>query len=447
MAQGYWQQGMAEREACFQLFYRRQPFKGDYAICCGIEHVIEYIENFHFSHDDIDYLHELKARDGSQLFKAEFLEYLAELRLNINIDAISEGTIVHPNEPLLRVTGPILHGQIIETPLINLINYATLIATKAARVKQAAGSDPVMEFGLRRAHGPDGAMIATRAAYIGGCDQTSNVLAGKLYGIPLAGTMAHSWVMAHSDELTALRNFSEAMPGSTILLVDTFNTLGGVKHAITIGKELRQNGHDLIGVRLDSGDIADLSAHARTLLDDAGFQSTKIVASGDLDEYRIRELKELKAPVDMWGVGTRLVTSYDQPSLDAAYKLTAMHNEHEHWIYKLKRSDTPGKTTNPGIQQVRRFYHQEKMLGDCIFDKKLGCTERYEHSDYEEDLLQPVIKTGQRCVEKKATQQHRQHCQQQLAVFAQSDMTAPYPVTLDTKLEKVKLDLLARTMN
>ncbi len=291
---------------------------------------------------------------ASRFLKHGFLDYLRDLKFACDVDAVPEGTPVFPYEPLVRVKGPILQAQIIETLLLTIINFQTLIATKAARVNIAARGEDVLEFGARRAQGVDGALTASRAAYIGGCAATSNVMAGKVWNIPVKGTHAHSWVMLFEDELEAFQTYARTMPNNCVFLVDTYDTLAGVRHAVEVGKWLRENGHKLLGVRLDSGDLATLSIGARQILDEAGFEDAAIVASNDLDEYLIRSLKEQGAKISVWGVGTRLATAYDQPALGGVYKLSAVL-ENGKWQPRLKLSEQTVKISNPGILQVRRF--------------------------------------------------------------------------------------------
>src|SRR5437879_4590648 len=305
MAYGYWKTGKADQEAVFHLLFRKQPFEGGFTLACGLADSLRYLLGFKFEKPDLEYLGQLKGNDGRRLFEPAFLKYLGRLKLRLDVDAIPEGTVVFPQEPLLRVRGPILQAQLVETALLNLVNFQSLIATKAARVCLAAQGDPVVEFGLRRAQGIDGGLTASRAAYIGGCAATSNVLAGKLYGIPVRGTIAHSWVMTFGDELEAFAAYAQAMPNNTVFLVDTYDTLRGVERAIEIGRRLREQGHELQGVRLDSGDLAYLTREARRMLDEAGFFATRILASGDLDEDLIEHLKQAQnAPISIWGVGT-----------------------------------------------------------------------------------------------------------------------------------------------
>ena len=324
MAQAYRHAGRAEEEAVFHLFFRRNPFGGGFAVACGLARALDYLAGFHFTAEDVAYLGGLLGNDGRPLFDPAFLRELGELRLRCDVDAVPEGTVVFPYEPLVRVRGPILHAQLVETALLNFVNFETLIATKAARVCLAARGDEVIDFGLRRAQGPDGGLSASRAAYVGGVVATSNVLAGRLFGLPVRGTHAHSWVMAFASELEAFEAWARAQPNNCVFLVDTYDTLDGVRRAAGVALRLRERGHEPIGIRLDSGDLAYLSIEARKILDDAGLRSAKIVASNDLDEHLIASLKEQGARIDTWGVGTRLVTGGDQAALGGVYKLGAV---------------------------------------------------------------------------------------------------------------------------
>ena len=410
MAYGYWRHGLHQRRAVFQLAFRKLPFAGGYAIAAGLGPALDYLERLRFSKDDLAYLGSLVGRDGARLFPAEFIDYLGGFRFTCDVDAISEGRAVFPQEPLVRVTGPLLEAQLVETALLNIVNFQTLIATKAARVCDAAKGDDVLEFGLRRAQGVDGALAASRAAYLGGCDATSNVLAGQRFGIPVRGTHAHSWVMTFASELESFLAYADAMPNNCVFLVDTYDTLEGVDHAITAGKRLRERGHDLVGIRLDSGDLAELSIAARQKLDAAGFPEAAIVASNDLDETLIESLKHQGAKIGVWGVGTKLVTAYDQPALGGVYKLAALMRDDGAWDYKIKLSAQPAKVSVPGILQVRRIRSPEGApLGDVIYDEALGCpahptiidpmdaTFRRSYSDLPgEDLIVPVMRGGQR---------------------------------------------------
>jgi len=368
MAYGYWKARMVDKEATFHLSFRENPFHSGFTVACGLHTAVELLNRFRFQKGDLDYLATLQGNDGDALFEEGFLSYLGDMELKVHVDAIPEGTVVFPNEPLVRVTGPLMQCQLLETCLLNCLNFETLIATKSARICLAARGDTVLEFGLRRAQGIDGALSASRAAYVGGCGATSNVLAGKLFGIPVRGTHAHSWVMCFVDERSAFDAYAHAMPNNCVFLVDTYDTIQGVRHAVEIGRELRKQGHEMLGVRLDSGDLAYLSIEARKILDEAGFPDTAILASNDLDEHIITSLKQQEATVSIWGVGTRLATAYDQPALGGVYKLSAIREADQPWHYKVKLSEQANKISNPGIQQVRRFYTGEEPMADMIFD-------------------------------------------------------------------------------
>lgn len=360
MMNGYWHYGMQKQQAVFDLFYRKQGDMTAYAVVAGLEQAIDYIQDLCFSDEDIRYLRSL------DIFEDGFLSELKNLRFTGDIDALSEGTIVFPDEPIVRVKAPILEAQLIETALLNIINHQTLIATKARRVVQAAQSDGVLEFGLRRAQGPDAGIYGARAAIIGGCMATSNVMTGALFNIPLRGTHAHSWVMSFPSELEAFRAYAQVFPENCLLLVDTYDTLkSGVPNAIRVFHELRAQGHEPSGIRLDSGDLAYLSRSARKMLDKAGFPQAKIFASGDLDEEIIWDLKAQGAAIDIWGVGTRLITSLDNPALGGVYKLSAQETN-GHLAPRIKISDNPAKVTNPGVKQLLRFY--DKTDGKAIAD-------------------------------------------------------------------------------
>src|SRR5262249_43042321 len=307
--------------------------------------------------------------DGKPLFGAGFLDYLRSMQLTCEIDAIPEGTLVFPNEPLIRVRGPIIQCQILETALLNILNFESLIATKAARVCLAAENDPVIEFGLRRAQGVDGGLIAARAAYVGGCAGTSNLQAGERFGIPVSGTQAHSWIMFFENEREAFEAYAKAMPNNCVFLVDTYNSLEGVRHAIGVARQLRKNGHEMIGVRLDSGDRVALSIETRRMLDKAGFTNAKIICSSNLDEHVIAEMKRRGAKIDMWGVGTKLTTGQPDAALGGIYKLGAVRYPGGQWQYRIKLSDEPVKTSVPGLLQVRRFHQPDaKFVADAIYE-------------------------------------------------------------------------------
>lgn len=362
MMYGYFKSGMKDNRATFDMFYRNKDATTHYAIMAGLEQLIDYIKNLHFAEDDVQYLRSLG------IFDEDFLEELRRFRFRGDIYAVPEGTIVFPYEPLIRVTAPIFDAQLIEPALLNIINHQTLIATKASRVVQAAEGGVVMEFGLRRAQGPDAGIYGARAAIIGGCNGTSNVLTGQMFHVPVMGTHAHSWVMSFPDELTAFRKYAEMFPASCMLLVDTYDTLkSGVPNAITVFNELRAAGHEPVGIRLDSGDLAYLSREARKMLDDAGFPNAKICASGDLDENLIRDLKLQGACIDSWGVGTKLITSEDCSSLGGVYKLSAEYVDGR-VVPKIKISENPAKITNPGVKRLLRLYDRDngKAIADLI---------------------------------------------------------------------------------
>ncbi|MBP1723157.1 MAG: putative nicotinate phosphoribosyltransferase [Deltaproteobacteria bacterium] len=355
--------GKSRQKANFDYFFRKIPEEGGFCVAAGLEQLIEYIENIHFEPEDLEYLRSLN------LFPPEVLKFFQDLRFTGDLYAVPEGTLVFPQEPIVRVTAPLAEAQFIETALLNILNYQTLIATKAARVCIVAGEDPVIEFGVRRAQGPDGGLSASRAAFIGGARATSNLMAGKVFGIPVRGTVAHSWIESFPSELESFQSYARVYPKNVVLLVDTYDTLlSGVPNAIKVGKELRAGKEgDLLGVRLDSGDLTFLSREARRLLDEAGFDRTRILGSSDLDEWLIESIKKQGAEIDLWGVGTRMVTSYSCPALGGVYKLSAILEDGE-MKPKLKVSDDPEKTTNPGVKKVIRFFDEKDfMRGDVLF--------------------------------------------------------------------------------
>jgi nicotinate phosphoribosyltransferase len=462
MAYGYWKAGKAEQEAVFHMLFRKHPFKGGFTVCCGLADVIEYLRAFKFEKSDLDYLGELKGNDGQPLFEKGFLEYLGGLKLTLDVDAIPEGSVAFPQEPLVRVRGPILQAQLIETALLNQINFQSLIATKAARVCLAAQGDPVIEFGLRRAQGIDGAITASRAAYVGGCAGTSNVLAAKLFGIPVKGTHAHSWVMSFPSELEAFETYAETLPNNCVFLVDTFDSLTGVRRAVEVGKRLREGGHKLAGVRLDSGDLAYLSIEARKILDAAGFKETAIMATNDLNEHLIASLKQQGAAINVWGVGTMLVTAYDQPALGGVYKLAAVRKADGTWDHKIKLSEQTAKVTNPGILQVKRFRKGNEFIGDAIFDESRSLpgevtivdpadvTRRKSFSAgaESEDLLVPIFRGGELVYEIPKLDETRARAKDQIAMLHSGikrfDNPHAYPAGLELSLHDFKLELILR---
>src|SRR2546421_7303175 len=368
MAAAAWKSSMEDREAVFHLLFRRAPFESGFTIAAGLATALEYIRELRFTDDDLRYLRELRADSGEPMFEPAFLDHLRTLEPRVDVDAVPEGTPVFPQEPLLRICGPIVPCMLLETPLLDLINFQTLIATKAARVCLAAQGEPVIEFGLRRAQGIDGAVSAARAAYIGGCAATSDVLAGKLLGIPVPGTPAHSWVMLFDSEREAFAAYARAMPHNVVLLVDTYDTLQGVRNAIETGRWLRSQGRELSGIRLDSGDLAWLSIEARKLLDAAGFTKTVILASNELDEHVIASLKQQGAKIAAWGVGTRMITGAEDAALGGIYKLSAVRVRGGEWKRRIKLSEQSAKISVPGLLQVRRFSAGGEFVGDLIYD-------------------------------------------------------------------------------
>lgn len=460
MIYGYWKAGLAQKESVFQLFFRKTPFKGGFTVAAGLESVIHFLEKFKFDSSDLNYLAQLRGPDGTLYFDEDFLNYLAKLKFTGNIDAVPEGTVIFPYEPLIRVEGPLIECQLLESPLLNLINFPTLIATKAARMCLAAQGDPVIEFGLRRAQGVDGALTASRAAYIGGCDSTSNLLAGKLYGIPVKGTHAHSWVMVFDDELEAFQTYAKYLPNNCLFLVDTYNTIEGVKKAIQVGIWLKEQGKKMIGIRLDSGDLAYLSIKSRALLNQAGFTDAIIVASNELDETIISELKRQGAQIDVWGVGTNLVTAKDQPSLDGVYKLSAIRDPGKEWTYKLKLSEQMLKVSNPGILQVRRFYSQRENVADVIYDINTpweGDCQSVDPLDpthvrvikkgvLSKDLLQPIFRKGECIYQRPSLEAIREYRQKELNEFpiGIKRFLNPhmYAVGMEKKLYALKIELI-----
>jgi len=462
MAYAFWKSGAHEKEAVFHLFFRRSPFGGGFTVACGLHRALEFLERFRFDEDDRSYLATLAGNDDKPLFEPAFLEYLRTMPFRCDIDAIPEGTVAFPLEPLVRVRGPIIQCQLLETALLNILNFETLIATKAARVCLAARGEPVLEFGLRRAQGIDGGLAASRAAYVGGCFATSNVLAGRLYGVPVRGTHAHSWVMSFDTEREAFEAYARALPNNCVFLVDTYDSLEGVRQAVEVGKSLRARGHEMMGIRLDSGDLAYLSIEARKILDAGGFPKAAIIASNELDEHVIASLKEQGATIGVWGVGTHLVTGYDQPALGGVYKLSAVRSAGEAWQYKVKLSEQALKVSNPGIQQVRRYRDDGGFVADMIYDEESGVPVGGTMVDPKDltrrkklpaalqwtDLLAPVFRAGRLVYEPPALPDVRAHTLQQLAAFhaGVKRFVNPhqYPVGLEGGLFDLKTQLILK---
>lgn len=456
MMYGYHKKGKADQIVAFDLFFRKNTSDGSYAVTAGLEQVIDYIEQLNFTSADIQYLKTLG------LFDESFFEMLKKLKFTGDLYAIPEGTVVFPSEPLIRVKAPILQAQLIETAMLNILNHQTLIATKASRVVHAAQGGVVFEFGLRRAQGPDAGVYGARAAIIGGCSGTSNVLTGQMFGIPVKGTHAHSWVMSFPDELSAFRAYAETFPETCLLLVDTYDTLkSGIPNAITVFEELREKGYKPSGIRLDSGDIAYLSKKARRMLNQAGFSDVKIVASGDLDEWTIWDLKAQGAAVDIWGVGTALITSRDCPALGGVYKLVAEESNGE-MLPKIKISENPLKITNPGYKKVTRIYDRDsKALADLImldhevidiskpltiFDP-IDTWKKMTFKNYEvRDLLVPIFQNGVKVYDTPTLLEIQNYAKQDLDTFWEEykRLKNPhiYKVDLSMELYNLKNELL-----
>jgi nicotinate phosphoribosyltransferase len=462
MAYGYWKEGVRDQEAVFNLLFRSLPFNGGFAVAAGMQSVAELLDQLRFTDDDIEYLRSVPGADGSAIFESEFLDFLREMEFSCDVDMIPEGTVVFPQQPLVRVRGPIVQAQIIETALLTLVNFQTLIATKAARVCLAADGDPVLEFGLRRAQGIDGGLSASRAAYLGGCAATSNLLAGKMFGIPVSGTHAHSWVMSFDTEMEAFEAYARAMPNNCVFLVDTYNSLEGVRRAARVGRWLRDQGHELLGVRLDSGDLAYLSVEARKILDSEGFPDAVIIASSELDEHIISSLKLQGAKIAVWGVGTQLTTAFDQPALGGVYKLSSVREAGGEWEPRIKLSEQAAKVTTPGVLQVRRFLHRGQFLGDMIYDERepptgeavivdpLDMTRRkhFRAGTASEELLVPLFRGGRRVYDPPALTESRRHAADQLSRLhaGVKRFVNPhgYPVGLELGLHQRKTELVLR---
>jgi len=457
MMQGYFLHAHNPR-AVFEMFFRRPPFDGGFAVFAGLEPLIRTILDFRFAAEDLEFL------AGQKIFRREFLDYLAGFRFSGDIHAVDEGSIVFPNEPLVRVQAPLMEAQLLESLLLNILNFQTLIATKAARIYLASEGGTVLEFGMRRAHGVNGALAAARAAYIGGAAATSNTLAGRLYGIPVSGTMAHSWVMSFENELEAFRRYAEVYPESCILLIDTYDTLkSGLGNAITVGLELKARGHMSFGVRLDSGDLEYLSKKVRERLDQAGLQHAKIAASNELDEGILHQLITEGAPIDMWGVGTHLVTGKNDPALTGVYKLMAIENGGR-FVPTIKVSNNPDKITDPGTKQVHRFYNGSgSPIADLLTledeTPDPGREHRFYHPKYPyryidvsgygriEALLKPVMRGGRVTVEfpDLQTLQGRTRANLESLDHTYRRLINPhvYKVSLSERLKDLKFGLIA----
>ncbi len=455
MAQGYFKKGKDEN-AVFDLFYRTNPCNNGYAIFAGLEQVIEFIKNLDFKEDDISYLKD-------QGFDKSFLDYLRNFKFTGDIYSVPEGSVVFPKEPMMKIEAPILEAQLLETPLLNFINHQSLIATKAARITEAAQGKKVLEFGLRRAHGPDAGTLGARAAVIGGCSGTSNVLTGKKFGVNVSGTHAHSWIMSFESELEAFRTYADNFPNSCILLVDTYDTLeSGVPNAVKVFKEMKEQGidPDLYGIRLDSGDLAYLSKESRKILDDAGMEDAVIVASSDLDEDIITSLNIQGAQIDLYGVGTKLITSHGCPAFGAVYKMSEYNDK-----AKIKISDNIDKVTNPGNKKLIRIYDKDtmKIRADLIafqdedikengpltlFDSRDSWkTTTLEEGSYKlREMMQPIFKDGKRVYNSPTVNQIKEYADIEKKTLSEEykRLTNPHimKVDLSDKLFELKRKLL-----
>lgn len=449
MAQGYREMGMDDTHACFNLFFRDHPFGGGFTVAAGTGLIHELVESMRFTDEDIAYLEGLEAPLGGRMFRDDFLAHLRDLEPELDVDAVPEGTLVHPRVPMVRVRGPIMACQLLETMLLNLVNFQTLIATKAARVCMSARGGAVAEFGLRRAQGPDGGTSASRASYVGGCASTSNVVAGQRYGIPVSGTHAHSWVQAFPSELEAFRAYARTQPKNCILLVDTYDVEQGVANAITVAHEMEERGEKLSGIRIDSGDLAELSKLARSMFDEAGLPYVRISVSNDLDEYLVSSLLSQGAPIDAWGVGTKLATSYEQPALGGVYKLSAVRSADGAWEPKLKVSESVFKLTIPGVLDARRYEDPYgRPVADMIVDPTVERKDRSIIVDPLDemltfdvtglnyhDLLAPVVRGGEPVGEPESLEIARERCLSQIERLPSSMKRFMNPQTYPAGLE------------
>ncbi len=463
MMQGYYKQKQNE-VVIFDVFFRQNPCSNGYSVCAGLEQVIDYIKKLNFTYEDVDYLRSLG------IFSEDFLHYLSGFHFSGDIYAITEGTVVFPKEPLLKVVAPIMEAQLVETAILNIINHQSLIATKTSRIVSAAKGDGIMEFGLRRAQGPDAGLYGARAAMIGGCVGTSNVLAGQAFDVPVMGTHAHSWIMSFPDEYTAFKHYAELYPENCTLLVDTYDTLkSGVPNAIRVFQEFKDAGRPFkkYGIRLDSGDLAYLSKQARKMLDAAGFTDAAICASNDLDEYLLHDLKVQGAAIDSWGIGTNLITSKDCPSFGGVYKLAAIQNEEGEFVPKIKVSENTEKITNPGNKTIYRIYDKKtgKIRADliCFADEVYDISQdlllfdpidtwkktRLTGGSYTmRELLVPVFRNGECVYQSPSVMDIAKYCRQEKETLWDETKRLFYPhrvyVDLSQKLFDVKNSLLER---
>jgi len=458
MAAGYNLLGKKNQLACFDLYYRQNPDNGAFCVFAGLASVVSYVNNLGLFPDDINYL------EGVGIFSSSAIDSLSSgIRFTGDIWAVPEGSVVFPNEPLIRVVGPIAEAQVLETTMLALIGHQTLIATKAARMCIATRNAPVVDFGTRRAHGVHAALYGARATYIGGCVGTSNVKAGKLFGIPVHGTHAHSWIQSFETEFEAFEGFAQAFPNNCVLLVDTYDTMEGIRNAIKVAADMEKSYKRLMGIRIDSGDLAYYSKAARAMLDEAGFSYVKILASSDLDEWIIESLREQGAKIDIWCVGTKLMTSYQTPALGVVYKLMAADKGDGHLIPKIKISENPSKVTNPGVKKIVRFYNGSgRMIGDLLAEvdepipENRPVTAHHPMYDYmkktyrppylAQDLMVPIFIHGQRAYERPSLHEIRERAQRDIDALEPEYKRLPnphiYKVSLSDELYRIKKNLL-----
>lgn len=455
MMNGYFLEGKAEEISVFDVFFRQKSTM-NYAVFAGLDQAIDYIKDLHFSDEDIEYLRSLNT------FSPEFLKYLADFKFTGDLYSVREGDIVYPQEPIIVVKAPLIEAQLIETALLNIVSHQTLIATKSARIVAAARGKSVVEFGLRRAQGPDAGIYGARAAVIGGCNGTSNVLTGQMFNIPVKGTHSHSWVMSYDSELEAFRAFAEIYPDTCLLLVDTYDSIQGIRNAITVFNELKAKGHKPVGIRLDSGDLAYLSKVARKMLDDAGFTDAVVFASGDIDEYLLESLHNQGAKIDVYGVGTKLITSEDMPSLGGVYKLSAVERNGE-LQPRMKISDSIVKVTNPGFKTLYRLYDKKSgmALADLIaldgekINKPLTLTHETERwkttklEDYDiRCMLHKIFENGKNVYKRPTLEQIVKFATEEKSKFwdeyKRIDNPQIYKVNLSDKLYELKHSILAK---
>lgn len=464
MMQGYYEKGQNEK-VVFDVFFRQNPCGNGYSVCAGLDQVINYIKNLNFTYEDVDYLR------GLGIFSEDFLHYLSGFHFTGDIYAIPEGTVVFPREPLVKVIAPIMEAQLVETAILNIVNHQSLIATKTSRIVYAAQGDGIMEFGLRRAQGPDAGLYGARAAMIGGCVGTSNVLAGQEFDVPVMGTHAHSWIMSFPDEYSAFKAYAELYPDNCTLLVDTYDTLkSGVPNAIRVFQEFKDSGREFkkYGIRLDSGDLAYLSKKARKMLDAAGFKDAGICASNDLDEYLLHDLKMQGAAIDSWGVGTNLITSKDCPSFGGVYKLAAIENEEGQLVPKIKISENSEKITNPGNKTIYRIYEKDsgKIKADliCFFDEVIDESKDLLLFDPQDtwkktklaggsytvkEILVPIFRNGECIYQSPSVKEIAAYCKEEKDTLWEETLRLFYPhqvyVDLSQKLYDEKQRLLGET--